>query len=159
MKKGFTLIEMSVGLAICSILMLTVGAISRASLGSYDRLTKEAEAYNDFYFGVDLIERTIRRAQGSVVPGTNALTVGMLDNNTNQTYSIIFNNNGTSLTYKDNRTPAKINVIMRNVTNLTFISSNSMALYNVFLSGTKELSGPNDTVKFNRSISVLRRNI
>jgi hypothetical protein len=75
----------------------------------------------------------------------------MLDNIT--PYNVTFEWNNNNLTYVDSRTPTKSNAILRNMTNLQFIPSNSMTLYNVTLSGTR------DGVDFNRTISVLRRNL
>ena len=152
MKKGFTLVELIVGMAICSILMLTVGVISRASLGSYDRLTKEAEVYNDLYFGVNLIERSVRRASNVSVVGNTLVTDSI--NFTNLSYTDA-GNQRYRLVYCD---ATGEHNITRNLTSLGFFPGNlsannfSVSLDNVTISGSK------DSVNFNVLFNVTRRN-
>jgi len=156
MKRGFTLAELIIGMLISSILILTVGVISGTAVTSYEKLRKEAQAYDDLYYGVDLIERSVRRAE-SVSWGSNTLTLGMWDNTTNppQPYSAIFQNNGNSLTYKrDSRSSDAPDIVMQGVSNLTFAPNppTNTTLFNATLNGTK------DNIVFTRSISVMRRN-
>lgn len=148
-KKGFTLTEMIIGMLITSILILTIGVMSSTGVSSYSKLGKQAEAYNDLYFGVDLIERSIRRAHTVSVDTTqNTLTVD----------SFIFKADNGDLVYIDTANANKRNVIVSGATNLQFVPTNpSVGLYKAIINDSIKLDEKN-TIDLNVSVNVMRRN-
>jgi len=149
MEKGFTLTELIIGMLIASILILTIGVMSGVGISSYNKLSKQAEAYNDLYFGVDLIERSIRRAHTVSVDTTqNTLTVD----------SFIFKADNGDLVYIDTANANKRNVIVSGATNLQFVPTNpSTNLYKATISDSIRLDEKN-TIDLNVSVNVMRRN-
>lgn len=151
MKRGYTLTELIIGMLISSILILTIVVMSTTAVSSHHYLSKEAEAYNDLYYGVDMIERSIRRAQDVSVDTTqNILTA---DN-------FIFRIDQGDLVYFDTANSNKRNVIINGTgaTNLQFVpSSADPESYTAVISDTITLSG-GKTANLAVNLNVTRRN-
>ena len=71
-RKGFSLVELLIGIVIGAILVLTIGVLSSVSLGSYNRFSKESEVYNDIYYGFKLIQNRIHANKVSIVTNPGA---------------------------------------------------------------------------------------
>lgn len=61
-RKGFTSIELIIGLAVGAILILMIGAISSIGKVSFDKAMKESSVYNDVFSGLNLIKFLGREA-------------------------------------------------------------------------------------------------
>ncbi len=136
---------------ISGILILTIVVMSTSAVSSHHYLSKEAEAYNDLYYGVDMIERSIRRAQDvSVDTGQNTLTA---DN-------FIFRIDQGDLVYFDTANANQRNVVINGsgVTNLQFIPGNAdPESYTAVISDTITLGG-SKTANLAVNLNVTRRN-
>jgi len=149
-NKGFTLVELIIGMLVSSILMLVVGIISIAGHTSYEKLRKESEVYNDAYSGINLIQRSVHRAINLKIVEDGADSTITADNFT-------FRVDGDSLVcdvdIDSDGTVDRTDIIISGVEGLSFELGGSVDnLVKITLTGTK------DKVLFNVSASALRRN-
>lgn len=72
-KNGFTLVELMAGLFVGSIIVLTIGSASSIAIDSFERNRREAEVYNDIYFGFGLVEHAVRNSSSVKVPSSGTL--------------------------------------------------------------------------------------
>ena len=142
-ENGFTLTELVVGLFIGAVIILIIGVISSTSIGSYEKLRKEAEVYNDVYYGLNLIKRLVRNTPSNQAMNVTSgkLTIG--------NFTFMKDNNSFNYTVGTNT-----NTIIGNVTGLVFLPVNSTD--NRFINIT--LKGEKDKVSFNLTTEVMRRN-
>ena len=152
---GFTLIELVVGLAIGAVIVLIIGVISSSGIGSYEKSRKEAEAYNDIFYGFSLVQRNVRQALiANADDATDTLTA---DN-------FVFKKNGSDFIYTDTATNADILILKMDTSlgeTLDFsVSPQSGKLFNVTLSGQKviNLGYRKVTVPFNLTTQAMERN-
>lgn len=146
MKRGFTLVELLVGLVIGAVLVLIVGVISQTSFGSHERLRREAEVYSDIFYGFNLIKHSVRN--GLIVSADGA-------NNTITADNFIFRvspGNSGNLIYtkiSDNSN----HTIISGVAGLNFeVDDSNEPLIALNLSGQK------DRVNFNLTAEAMQRN-
>lgn len=139
---GFTLTELLVGLVVGGILILMIGVLSNISLGSYEKMRKEAEVYNDLYYCINLMKHSIRAAK----------TVNAdVNNNILTTDNFVFKKNNTDFICTDT-TIHSDNILVRGVTDLNFTLGNpSNKLITINLRGKK------DKVDFNFSTQIKQR--
>lgn len=146
MKWGFTLVELLVGLVVGAVLVLIVGVISQVSVGSHERLRREAEVYNDLFYGFNLIKHSVRN--GLIVSADGA-------NNTLTADNFIFRaspGNSSNLIYTKISDNSNYTIIS-GVTGLNFDvdgSNDPLIVLN--------LSGQKDRVNFNLTTEVMGRN-
>src|SRR5512136_80452 len=69
-QNGFTLIEFVTGLLVSAILILTIGVMANTGSIAFTKLDRDAAVYNDIYYGFDLIQRSVRRAETVTVDTT-----------------------------------------------------------------------------------------
>lgn len=152
---GFTLVELIVGLAIGAVIILIIGVISSSGIGSYEKSQKEAEAYNDIFYGFSLIQRNVRQAL--IVNADDTANTLTADN-------FVFRKNGSDLIYTDTATTTDILILKTDTSlgeTLDFtVSPPSGKLFNVTLSGQKviNLGYRKVTVPFNLSTQAMERN-
>lgn len=157
MKNGFTLVELLVGLVIGAVLVLIVGVISETSVGSHERLRREAEIYNDIFHGFNLIKHSVRN--GVNVEVVNGTIIGdMVDKDNSFAVTGNFtlreqNNSDLIFTYTNISTSNTTNnTIIAGVDGLDFDPNQTPELITVKLSGQK------DRVNFNLTTEAMRRN-
>ncbi|MBF0521450.1 MAG: prepilin-type N-terminal cleavage/methylation domain-containing protein [Candidatus Omnitrophica bacterium] len=158
-KKGFTLTELIVALIVSIVLMMTVGAIASIGNDSYSNLMKEANIYNDVYFGLDLIQSLSHKATTISVDTVNkTLTIDKL------VFSVSkkkITDTVSDFIYTNTLTNAQT-ILFSGVGNLSFVPSLSAdgKIVTASLSGTKSFGGINTSkaVTFNVSTSAMRRN-
>lgn len=138
--RAFTLTEFIIGLIVAAILILMVGVISQTANDSYNALNKEARVFGDLSYGLDLVEKSVRKAQ--------TVSVDTL-NKTLTTDNIIFQKNNSDFIYSDT-TDNSNHTIMSGVNILNFTPNGR--LINVTIEGEK------DNEPFNITSSVTRRN-
>ena len=150
-KRGFSLMELLIGLVIATIVTLMVGALANIAFKSYNDLRKQSDVYNDSQFALQMIREGVRQSSSapsvSVVGGNNCLTV-IKPSVTNYFYI-----KGSNFVYSSTACDSLTNTpIIKSVTSLVFTPSISGNLVTAVLSGTK--SG----VSFSYSIKTARRN-
>ena len=148
--KGFTLTELVIALLVSGIILLTIGIISQISTDSYMRLRQEAEVYNEIYSSFDLVERSVRRENSTIVVDNTTLDASILTADGLTFFRVPIGNSTYNFTYSDS---AENHTILANATNLTF----NAALTNDALV-TFNLTGEKHKVPFNLTIDVTRRN-
>jgi hypothetical protein len=152
---GFTIVELIVGLVIGTILILIIAAMSNITLGSYERIRKEAQVYQDVFRGFELMKHSCRNLDHAVDPVMvgNTITFGTRR----------FWINGQDFVYTD---PNGDHAIISGVNELAFnffcgqdAAGNwivpcigASTIFHVTLSGVK------DTVRFTLSTDITRRN-
>ncbi len=152
MQRAFTITELLIGMLVSSILVLTIVVMSTSAVSSHHYLSKEAEAYNDLYYGVDFIERGIRRAQQVGVDTAQ---------NTISADNLVFKLDQGNLVCIDNSvSPAKISIIINGskVSNLQFIPGEpGVNSYTALISDTVTLAG-GKTANLTVNLNVTGRN-
>lgn len=154
-EYAFTVVELLTALAILAVIILSVGMISSISIGSHEKMRKEAQVYNDIQFGFNLMKHACRHAQTVQVDlSQNTLTFG----------DITFKENNADFIYTDTNGN---HTIISGVNNLAFSffcrkdaygnwladsCSNTSTLFHITLSGEK------DKAAFDLYTDISRRN-
>ena len=169
-KSGFTLTEFLVSLIIGLVILITVVALSDVSHGSYNKLLRKAELYNDVGFGLSLLTRSIRNAV-AVTPDNTANTIRTTNipiiTNPFQ-FDYTFSTAGQDFQYLDNTViPTVTHTIFSGENNPTFdfrceqdtdgnwienSCTSSSNLYHITLSGER------NNIAFSLSADAKRRN-
>lgn len=148
--RGFTYSELIVVLVIAAVILLTVSALSSIGNSSYENVRKEAEVYNDIYFGFNLIARYVR-SSGTVGINSNQLTAG----------NLIFQCNGSDFFYHDSSNNSD-HTILSGITNLScsfvFVPSTNNKVIRVTLNGDKSISDNKVLHLINLTTDIMRRN-
>jgi len=139
-NKGFTLTELTVALVVGLMLMLVIGMISSIGYRTDVNVRREAELYNDIFFGFDLIQRRVREAQ-AVSATANTLSV---DN-------LVFQSDGSNFFYADTDDDTD-HMILENGNGITFSPTVNDELVTVRLQGIKQ------GFTFDLSAEAMRRN-
>ncbi len=165
-KKGFSLIELQVTIIIAAILILIIGVISDASLGSYNKIKKEGEVFSDIYYGFKLLQNRVHAA--------NNVTSGTLSSPwiTTNNVKIIINNTERYGLYQPagtttielvrfasaaaELTPSSRETILSIPINATWANP-TLALTQSGNSYTITLTGTKDNVPFNLSSTSTKR--
>jgi prepilin-type N-terminal cleavage/methylation domain-containing protein len=154
-NQGFTLTEVIVGLVIGGVILLTICVISGTAFSSSENLRREAEVYNDVFFGFNLMNYACRNATTIAVDRVNmTLTFGNSTFRTRNNRDFIYSDAGGD------------HAIISEVNNLNFSfqcldaggnwsnnnCSNASRIFRIILSGDK------NAVVFNFSNDIARRN-
>lgn len=159
-KRGLTLTELIIGLAIGVILILMIGGISSICQSSFENLRKESGVYNDVFYGLNLIKFSVRKAQGTINVGnemdpnwkSQVLTMG------NSAFGL-YKPPGTKTEFvylKNKSDTTKRDILMEVDSNknetIVFTPSQNGKIVTVRVYGRK------DKESFDLSTSVMRRN-
>lgn len=139
-KKGFTSIELIVGLVIGAILVLMIGTISSIGTASFDRAMKESSTYNDLFSGLNLMKFVVRKAHTTDValpfsgsPWSSEDDILIVDNSAfgkeDATKSLVY--------VKDIGSPDQKNIILANADSLSLSFNKTDSLITVSISGAK----------------------
>lgn len=162
-KKGFSLIELLMGVIVAAIVVLMVAALGNISYQSYSSLRSKADVYTDAQFALQLMHESIRQSSSATLLPTAqclsncCLTAGgkyyyaYPNANVNANYDWVYSSvacNSSSNTVIDKSLPNNGFPASGSVFTLT----PSGSLMTVVLGGTK------NNVSFSYTMSASRRN-
>lgn len=170
--KAVSMVELLVTLIICAVLVLIISSISNISSSSYEKERRQAEVYNNIYYGFSLMKFKIRNAGSITVDnGNKTLTFG------SGADAVTFKCDTDDFIYQD---AAGNHTIVPDVTNLVFdfrcvkgagdswiadSCTNSSNIFHITLSGEHPLgigrpqgTGTQGSVKFDLSTEIKKRN-
>jgi prepilin-type N-terminal cleavage/methylation domain-containing protein len=101
-QKGFSLVELLVGILVAAIVVLAIGAIGTIAFQSYNGMRNNIGVYNDSQFALQLIREGVRESTtipGAVPGSLNLNTAGMESINGGCTTLHFYIQGGTDLVY------------------------------------------------------------
>jgi len=152
-KRGFSLIELLIGIIVAGIVILMISAVGTIAYQSYNNLRNQSGVYNDSQFALQLIREGIR--QSTSVPTIAGTCLTIVTAASTKYYYTMTSGTTKSLVYGSNACSSATNEpIISGVTSTGFVFTPSVTgqLVTVALSGTK------NGVSFNYSMSAMRRN-
>ncbi|MFC1900011.1 type II secretion system protein J [Chloroflexota bacterium] len=147
-QRGFTLLELVAGLAISSIILVGATMIILSLYTEYHRDTHRLTAYSELDQAITAIHKDLMHAQEITI--TEELTsIGWTDYTGNQTeHTVTYAFNGTGSTVVQRTYDGELEIIGRNITDLTFETDNISITVTIASAGI-EPEKPNKTVKLN----------
>jgi prepilin-type N-terminal cleavage/methylation domain-containing protein len=158
-KKGFTVIELLIGLIIGAILVLIIGAISGIGNASFDRAVKESSVYNDAFTSLNLMKFLGRKSHTIITYNTSqfGLASGAVLQLDNSAFGLSTNQKDfIYLKDKSNTTDKK--ELIKDATNITLTLDPANSAPTNVNNVTVTLHVEKQKESFDLSTSIMRRN-